>query len=147
MDASSEDLLKHINESLGAGDAGPVAPTAEAGFDADGSWPPSPTSAAPEVGSDLDIAIDDESTGGAPRELSVIEFAEGLRGGAVLVRTELLGTFEPGTEAETRLVAWLLAVDRFHDLVGLARGAMTEDALVGLCFQFYEKGLLQLGPA
>ena len=49
------------------------------------------------------------------------------------------------SEAETRLVAWLQAVDSFTALVGLARGSLTEDALVGLCFQFYEKGLLELG--
>ncbi|MBI5627999.1 MAG: hypothetical protein HY953_03690, partial [Candidatus Rokubacteria bacterium] len=101
-------------------------------------------------GGDLDIAIDEEGESKGPsgsKKLSAWDFGRQLRQGALLVRTEWFERYQPSCENETRLAAWLGAADSFSTLLGLARGTMTEETLTVLCFQFYEKGLVDVSEA
>ena len=48
------------------------------------------------------------------------------------------------SDPETKLAAWLAAVDTLPALMNLARGSLSEDTVTVLCYQFYEKNLIDV---
>jgi len=91
--------------------------------------------------SDLDIAIDDDAPSG--KRLGADDFGRSVREGNKIVHTR---SSMPSSRVTTTRRAWSPARGggQVPALVGLARGSMNEEQLVALCFQFYEKELIDL---
>jgi hypothetical protein len=112
------------------------------------SWPPPEGVAAqsPDAPAlDVDIPIDEDTEQKTTStKIGAVEFGKLLRLGSRLSRTEWFSRYEPMSDPETKLAAWLAAVDTLPALMNLARGSLSEDTVTVLCYQFYEKNLIDV---